>query len=169
MRPSKRPEILLDLAERFPNLRFTMIAPMAKGHESYRQGLEQRAARLENVTFIDYVPVDQIHDYFADCDLLVQTSEYEGFPNVLLQAWSAGRPVLTSFDPDGVVRRYGLGYVAQERAQLESILRTLVQGDAVVELRQFGANARGYIERYHAADVVMPELCRCLGLLSRER
>jgi glycosyltransferase involved in cell wall biosynthesis len=45
---------------------------------------------------------------------VVNTSRLEGMPNVFLEAWARGVPVLSlEFDPDGVVAGRGLGIAAE--------------------------------------------------------
>ena len=46
----------------------------------------------------------------------VNTSEFEGMPNVLLEAWSRGVPALVlHYDPGGVVRAHRLGLSPKAR------------------------------------------------------
>ena len=55
--PRKRPEIVVDLAQRFPHVRFVIIGG-GSGH--YATDIRERAARLANVTFTDFI--DQAAD-----------------------------------------------------------------------------------------------------------
>ena len=43
--------------------------------------------------------------------MFVNTSNIEGFPNSFLQAWVRGVPVVSFFDPDGLITNKCLGYV----------------------------------------------------------
>ena len=49
----------------------------------------------------------------------------EGFPTTFLEAWSCGLPVVTTFDPDGIVARNCLGSVVKTQEELATRLKTL--------------------------------------------
>jgi glycosyltransferase involved in cell wall biosynthesis len=49
----------------------------------------------------------------------------EGFPTTFLEAWSCGMPVVTTFDPDGIVQRNGLGRVAATLEEVVAHLKSL--------------------------------------------
>jgi glycosyltransferase involved in cell wall biosynthesis len=64
--------------------------PEMKNLEAYARKLGVTSL----VRFLGSVPHDEIWRYYADCDLLVLTSEFEGSPRVILEAFLSGRPVI---------------------------------------------------------------------------
>jgi glycosyltransferase involved in cell wall biosynthesis len=86
--------------------------------------LKQLAEGIDNVVLHGRVPHEKMGEYFNKSYLLCSTSVYEGFPNIYLEAWSVGLPLVTTFDPDGVVREFGLGRIAHD----VETLRTAVAG-----------------------------------------
>lgn len=50
----------------------------------------------ELVTFVESVPHEEIHHYFASCDIFCLPSYSEGFPTVNLEAASCGKPVVST-------------------------------------------------------------------------
>ncbi|HET7669078.1 MAG TPA: glycosyltransferase family 4 protein, partial [Burkholderiales bacterium] len=98
----KRPDWLLDIAERLPQRRFVMIGGPSVGGERFRPGyyesIRSRAARLPNVEFTGFLPLAQVEPWFDRARVLVSTSVYEGMPNVFLQAWARGVPTVATVD-----------------------------------------------------------------------
>jgi hypothetical protein len=84
----------------------------------------------------------------------VSTSEQEGLPNVFLEGWSRGVPVLTlSFDPDGMVARHGLGSCAGgDAGRFHDEARRLWRDrDDQAELAE---RCIAYVRAEHGEDVV---------------
>lgn len=48
------------------------------------------------VFFYNFIPHDQMHQYIASCDCLVQPSHHEGMSNIILEAAATGRPCIVS-------------------------------------------------------------------------
>jgi glycosyltransferase involved in cell wall biosynthesis len=58
--------------------------------------------------------------------LFVNTSDTEGFPNSYLQAWIRGTPVVAFFDPDGLIRREGLGVAVNSLDDMADAIAALL-------------------------------------------
>ncbi len=151
--PVKRLEVLLDVAERLPDVRFE-VAGQSDASESYTRPLFERARAMQNVTLHGHVGRDRMPDYFRAASILCCTSYYEGFPNTFLEAWSYGLPIVSTVDPDNLITERGLGvYSANSQQTVQAILRFKQDH----ELRQsMSANARNYYLEYHALDQAMP-------------
>ena len=55
-----------------------------------------QAAELKNLDFRGFVRYEKTHELYWRSRLLIHTSLREGFPNVFLQAWECGTPVVSS-------------------------------------------------------------------------
>ncbi len=158
---NKRPELLLDLAEALPAARFVMISTPRGDLRRYEQ-VRGRAAALPNVEHLGFVLEEdssqpfwnQLMPYHRRARLLVSTSRLEGFPNVFLEAWSAGAPVVSlNVDPDGIIQRHALGCRSGTMEQLTADVAGLL--DAETRREELAANGRAYVARTHATEVVV--------------
>jgi len=69
---------------------------------------------LKNVTHLGRLNHSETLSHIADSVALISTSPLEGFPNIFLEAWACGVPVLSLFvDPGNVIEREELGFVAK--------------------------------------------------------
>jgi glycosyltransferase involved in cell wall biosynthesis len=115
--PHKRPELFPRLAEAIPEARFVVIPQIHDGMPQEEADMHDRlrseAARLANFEVRDPMPNAEIGALIASSVAVVSTSRVEGMPNIFLEAWSHGIPVLSLLiDPDEVVERHGLGVAA---------------------------------------------------------
>lgn len=76
---------------------------------------------------------------------LVSTSPMEGFPNIFIEAWSCGVPVLSLFvDPGGIISRERLGFVAGgDIKKLINAVRNVTNNE------EFRSRATEYVHRTH--------------------
>ena len=99
---------LLDLAERCPEFEFDMVG-VANTDSDYARRVLQRADSLPNVELHGYVPHAEVDEYYRHASAVLCTSDWEGFPNTFVEAWSRGIPVVTRWDADAIVEANGLG------------------------------------------------------------
>ena len=115
----------------------------------------QRAAReVPNLQALGFVPFSEIDQYYARARAYLCTSTIEGFPNTFLQAWNHKTPVVTTYDPDGVVSKHGLGVAGQDVDEIVAGLE-LVCGPGGIPI---GERCREYLERIHSVEAVMAAL-----------
>lgn len=150
--PEKRLEWVFEIAGACSNLTFDIVGD-ATGGSRYAEDLKVRAKRCENVKLLGRVAHEQIGALYRRSDVLLCTSEREGFPNTFLEAWSLGVPVVTTFDPDGVVAEFGLGRVATcVPGVIEALQVTAADGVGRERMR---ASCRAYFEREHRVERVV--------------
>jgi glycosyltransferase involved in cell wall biosynthesis len=161
----KRPEIFLELAQRLPDLPASMVG----GAQTKAQDLFERtriaASRVSNVTFHGLLPYRATQRLFDRARVFVNTSTIEGFPNTFLQAWVRGIPVVSFFDPDGLIRREGLGHaVASVEEMAAAVHRLAVDPQAWGEA---SARCRAYMARRYGEDQTVTPYLEILDRLLR--
>lgn len=147
----KRLEWLLDLAERCPDADFDVLGA-ANTESEYAKAVVGRAGAISNVFLRGRVLHTEMGGFYRKADLLCSTSIYEGFPNVYLEAWSLGIPLVTTFDPDDVVKTHGHGRVATDVDGLEAAVSELSEPGA---WREASDAARSYFLQFHQVEVAM--------------
>ena len=126
LRQFKRPDLAMDLAALLPDREFDMIGGPQAGFESLFAQTQQRAAEMPQVRFWGRVPYQDIGPYYGQARVFINTSDTEGFPNSFLQAWVRGTPVVSFFDPDGLIEREGLGFRATTIDEMAAKVNRLV-------------------------------------------
>ncbi len=150
----KRLECMLAVAEACPELRFDVVgAPNAPS--VYADNVLKRAAAVPNLTLHGRVSDNaRLAALYRAATVFCCTSSIEGFPNTFLEAWGAGLPIVSSFDPDGVIARLGLGIVAHEREAFVGGLRGLIGSPE--RYREMSERCRAHYLQNHHLDAVMP-------------
>lgn len=151
IREIKRPELLLDLAQMLPEFSFIMIGgPDNREHELFNE-IQSRANTISNLQFVGFVPYREIDRYFDDAQLVLNTSESEGFPNTFLQAWSRGVPTVSLFDCGAQAGGKAIGRVVSDETEMAEQIAALMRDHSqwVEESR----TCLAYYEQHHLPDV----------------
>jgi glycosyltransferase involved in cell wall biosynthesis len=130
MRRFKRPELTIELAQMLDPYTFVIIGGPCQGLEEYYRKVMNAANAVKNLNFIGPVPYQKINDYFFRAKLFVNTSESEGFPNSFLQAWIRGVPVVSFFDPDGLIASETLGHKASSLEDMSQAVEKLLRSES---------------------------------------
>ncbi len=162
----KRLDVLLEIARVLPGVTFD-VAGGFEEQRPYVQDLHQRARPLPNVILHGRIARDQMPAFYQRTSCLLCTSDYEGFPNTFLEAWSYGLPVVSTVDPDGLIARGGLGAVAMTPDGLVARLRRLLTWPEL--WRCCSHNAREYYLENHTLDVTMPRFEQVFAQAARGR
>ena len=126
----KRPDRLLELAERLPHVQIHMVGGSMPGQESIYRHIKHAVAARTNVVFHDRLSYWDTNALYGRARVLVNTSDVEGFPNSYLQAWIRGVPVVTLIDPDGVIERERLGMAAKSSDEMPAAVNSLLTDPA---------------------------------------
>jgi len=155
LRYHKRPDLLIEIARATPELRYvvcggrTTFGTPAEFSDKILSNLKS----LPNVEYLGDVSHAQTLARIADAAALVSTSDQEGFPNVFLEAWSAGTPVISlRVDPDSIIQERGLGFVSGTVDRAVSDIRGLVASPELFDA--ISGRARKYVQEVHSAVAV---------------
>jgi glycosyltransferase involved in cell wall biosynthesis len=160
----KRPDMFLELAQRLPSLAASMVGGAQPKTRLLFERVRSAAARVSNVTFHGPLPYRATQRLFDRARVFVNTSEIEGFPNTFLQAWVRGIPVVSFFDPDGVIQREGLGRtVASVEEMAAAVHRLAVDPQLWTEA---SARCLAYTARRYGEDQTVAPYVEALGRLT---
>ena len=126
IRHEKRPDRVLELAGRLPELGIHMVGGPLPGNEDLFLDVARKARAIANISFHGPLPYWDTADLYGRARVFVNTSDVEGFPNSYLQAWIRGVPVVTLIDPDGIIEREGLGVAAKSADGIRDAARGLL-------------------------------------------
>jgi len=150
----KNPELYLELAKKFPDIKFIMIGgPDPEDPEFYAE-INNKTSEIPNLDFIGFVPFKEVDNYYSEASIIVNTSNVEGFPHTFLQAWERQTPVLSlNIDPDGIICNYNLGIHSKTFEKMIKDLKRLIDDK---NLRyEMGENGRRYVEQRHDLNVII--------------
>jgi glycosyltransferase involved in cell wall biosynthesis len=154
IRPHKQVERVAEIAAQLPQVNFVVAGGPMRGFEAYYEQTRAQLAQHANVRWLGFVPYADIRRQFESASVLLHTSTQEGFPNVFLQAWAAGMPVVsTGVDPDGLIAQRGLGLFVDPAEAAQAIARLHAEPELVQDI---GRRARAYVSAVHHPDVVLP-------------
>lgn len=167
LRPGKRPELFLDLARRLPRRRFVMIGGAATGDtggNAYFDHIRTAAQALPNLEFVGFLPLAKVEAYFDRARVVVNTSSFEGMPNVFLQAWARGVPALAFIDVGARQDGRPLYRVATDAAAAAAEIDRLFDDD--IYRARAAARCRDYFAATHGSAEVVARYSRLFDALA---
>lgn len=154
--PIKKPERYIELAKKFKDATFLMIAPMVLEHQKYGQNFLKRTDIPKNLLILPYVNPSEIKVYYQQAKIYVMTSESEGFSNTMMEAMEASCPILSyEVNPENMINLHGLGYCANgSKEDFYYYFERLLRDENAAH--KMGKNGLKYITKNHRADIVLP-------------
>lgn len=162
--PYKHPDAFLDLASRLPNIEFRVVGVPDRPGAHLANQIARRAGELDNVVVEPFRPRRELMDLIESAVAVVNTSDYEGMPNIFLEGWARGVPALAfKHDPDGVIVREGVGRFAGGDFE-RFVSQTVELWDLRERQHDLTLRCRAYVAQNHAQDKVVEDWITALRL-----
>ena len=156
LRQHKRPDVLVEIARKAPDIRFVVCGgPTTFNSPSgYGERVVRELRTTPNIEYLGQVAPEKAQQVIAGAAVFLSTSDGEGFPNTFTQAWSAGTPVVSlRLDPDHLIERVGMGTVSENVDSVIADINSLVASPQRRE--EIAMRARKFVvENYSASAVV---------------
>lgn len=137
----KRPTLFLDLAEKFPHVRFLVVGQSRdKQWEAFLYKKYEKIPNIHFMGFIDQFRSDEHARIREKSWISVNTATREAMPNSIIEASASKCAILSHVDPDGFASRFG--YHAKND-DFEEGLRFLLEKD---RWRARGEKAYEYVK-----------------------
>lgn len=158
LRPVKRPDLFIELARRMPAREFVIVGGSTSTETVYAAATEAEARTVPNIRLTGWLPHSDVINEIARASAVVNTSTAEGFPNVYLEAWNHGVPVVSFNDVDGLLAREKLGALCTDLDDMEKKLRALLDDPAAMTAAR--ARARRVVAERFSPQVLGPQYVR---------
>jgi len=155
MIPIKRVEWLLEVLRRLPKLAAVVVGGYREDHygdEYYQKLLRAYPTVRDRVVFTGEVPWEDVPEFLAAADIFVFPSRFEGLPNAVLEAMSAGLPVVASDIPPHreLVHHGRTGFLATDPVAMTGFVETLAKDEGL--RREMGAAGRAFIREHLTSE-----------------
>ena len=155
----KQPELFIELAKQFKNynnVTFVMIGKSIGEKEKFKS-LLMEIKKTKNLVYLGGTTQDQVNNHLASGNLLINTSRYEGFPNVYVQAWMREVPIVTLYiDPNCILKNEKIGFHSGNMINMIEDVKKLIENRKL--LVKMGKKAREYAIKEHSIDVMSKQL-----------
>jgi glycosyltransferase involved in cell wall biosynthesis len=136
--------VLVPVVAKLSDITFEFIGE-AEGCEGL--GIKRDLMKYPNVILWGSLDHQRTIAKLATAKALLSTSQMEGFPNVFLEAWALGTPVISLyFDPAGILKSQNLGYICDGNLELMEQLLQREHYDILPD------RARDYVRQHHSAE-----------------
>ena len=162
-RRDKRPLLAIEIARRCPSIPFVMVMNPTDPDVA----AEVRAAQPSNVRIIDRVSRPQMPEMFRSSRVFLSTSaaEFEGFPNVFLEAAASGTPVVSLENCGGFFQEPAAGSCAH--GDIELLATHLNELWSQPELwSRFAASGSEYVSRTNSVEKIVAKFADFITQIS---
>ncbi len=133
---------LLNLIQKSPHVSFLIVG---KPRDNESEAVYEQLKKYSNVTLKGWLNHEQTLTLIAGAKALINTSFYEGFPNIFLESWACGVPVISlNVNPDNILNKHKLGVCCEGDLQK---MQSVVENGKFDECEP--QKLRSYVAEFH--------------------
>lgn len=163
MKPLKRPDILINIAQHYRSqlgISFKMIGRL---DIKYKEQINEEEKLNSNFEYMGELRNDEVNNILLDSDILINTSDYEGFSNTFIQAWMRKNIVISmNSNPDQILNKYNVGFLCSSLDEIVEKISLLRENRN--SLREMQNLAYEYAKKEHNLDVNLNIIKKLLKL-----
>jgi len=131
--PEKRVHYLLKMAEKLSGIHFLIAG---------RKQMDITFPR--NMEYVGELPFSEMPRFYNRADLIILPSATEGFPNVILEAYACGKPVLVTREalPEELEVFGSVANIEEFGLEIETLRKS--------DLKAVGRRARSYVKKHYS-------------------
>ena len=151
--PIKRPDIMLEVAKRLPNVQFICCGVANERFKDYFAPLLKKARQLKNVHYMGYVQSEVKANLLSKSWILLNTSMRECLPVSFLEAGAYNQAIVSPNDPDDFASNFG--YKIQDKENIDeyvAAIKSLLVNDG---WKEKGNLAKKYVQENHELKCVI--------------
>lgn len=158
-RYGKNLPLLFRIAREHPTVEFRVAGMPDRVVDQSTLDAVNGLRHLPNVEMVGYVRRADVQQFLSEATILLCTSDFEGFSNVFLEAFTTGTPVMTrrQVDPDSIIARHTLGASAEDESALSRSVKAFWDMEAN-EYNSLARRCQTYVRTNHSPKVKAREL-----------
>src|SRR5690606_34473183 len=162
MKSLKRPEIFIELAQYFKNSTGISLKMIGRLDKSYLHLIEAEDQN-SNFDYVGELSNAEVNEYLLQTDVLINTSEYEGFSNTFIQAWMRKNIVISmNSNPDEILTNYNIGFICPTIEEMKEKINFLLENRTV--LNEMQETAVNYVNKEHNLDENLNTITKLLKI-----
>ena len=158
-RREKNLKLLLEIAKKNKDITFKIAGKESEATDDITREIICKLRNMDNVVFVGYLNRKEVLRFLSNAVALLSTSLFEGFPNVFLEAFYTGTPVVAPrrLDPNLMVTENDLGFTDENDAKLACCIAEITNMDKE-KYRIMSEKCRRYLDDNFVATVKAAEL-----------
>jgi len=162
VKPLKRPELFIQLASKMQGFGIEFKLAGRIGTSTWCAGIARSMDGIHGLEYLGELDMDGVNELLESSHLLVNTSTYEGLPNVFIQAWMREVPTMSlGVDPDNIIRHESVGAVCASIEEMEQRIHEVFHDPR--RRNEMGKRAR----RFSEATCSMENVARLSSLIDK--